>query len=81
MVVGHAVKEEGGVSGVGRFHLIPYGVPIVGPCRSDGAGGFGGGPAPCGAHALVTARVAGWRALWGVSVGVLGSLWRRSRPR
>ena len=46
MVVGHAVKEEGGVSGVGRFHLVPYGVPIVGPCRSDGAGGYGGGPAP-----------------------------------
>ena len=46
MVVGHVVKEEGGVSGVGHFHLVPYGVPIVGPCRSDGAGGYGGGPAP-----------------------------------
>ena len=46
MVVGHAVNEEGGVSGVGRFHLVPYGVPIVGPCPSDGAGGYGGGPAP-----------------------------------
>ena len=34
VVVGHAVKEEGGVSGVGRFHLVPYGVPIVGPCRA-----------------------------------------------
>ena len=33
MVVGHAVKEEGGVSGVGRFHFVPYGVPIVGPCH------------------------------------------------
>ena len=34
------------MSGVGRFHLVPYGVPIVGPCRSDGAGGYEGGPAP-----------------------------------
>ena len=34
------------MSGVGRFHLVPYGVPIVGPCRSDGAGGYGGAPAP-----------------------------------
>ena len=32
--------------GVGRFHLVPYGVPIVGPCRMDGASGYGGGPAP-----------------------------------
>ena len=31
VVVGHAVKEEGGVAGVGRFHLLPYGIPIVGP--------------------------------------------------
>ena len=46
VVVGHAVKDEGGVSGVGRFHLVPYGIPIVGPCRSGGAGGYGGGPAP-----------------------------------
>ena len=46
VVVGHPVKEEGGVSGVGRFHLVSYGIPIVGPCRSDGAGGYGGGPAP-----------------------------------
>ena len=46
VVVGHAVKEEGCVSGVGRFHHVPYGVPIVGPCRSVGAGGYGGGPAP-----------------------------------
>ena len=34
------------MSGVGRFYLVPNGVPIVGPCRSDGAGGYGGGPAP-----------------------------------
>ena len=46
VVVGHAVKEEGGSSGVGRFHHVPYGVPIVGPCRLDGAGGYGSGPAP-----------------------------------
>ena len=32
--------------GVGRFHLVPYGVPIVGPCRLDGASGYGGRPAP-----------------------------------
>ena len=54
MVVGHAVKEKGGVSGVGRFHLVPYGVPIVGPCRSVCPGGYGGGPAhvcrPCLGH-------------------------------
>ena len=31
---------------VGRFHLVPYGVHIVGPCRLDGASGYGGGPAP-----------------------------------
>ena len=65
VVVGHVVKEEGGVSGVGRFHLVPYGVPIVGPCRPDGASGYGGGPAPCAAHALVTAPLAGWRAVVG----------------
>ena len=46
VVVGHAVKEQGGVSGVGRFHLVPYGVFRVGLCRPDGAGGDGGGPAP-----------------------------------
>ena len=46
LVVGHAVREEGGVSAVGRFHLVLYGVPIVGPCRPNGAGGYGGGPAP-----------------------------------
>ena len=46
VVVGHAMKEEGAVSGVGRFHLVPYGVPIVGQCGPDGAGGYGGGPAP-----------------------------------
>ena len=51
VVVGHVVKEEGGVSGVGRFHLVPFGVPIVEPCRPDGASGYGGEPArvccPC----------------------------------
>ena len=46
VVVGHAVKEEGGVTGVGRFHLVPYGVLIVGSCRPDGAGGYGSGLAP-----------------------------------
>ena len=46
VVVGHAVKGEGGVSGVGRFHPVPYGFPIVGPCCSDGAGEYGAGPAP-----------------------------------
>ena len=42
VVVGHAVKQEGGVPGVGRFHLVPYGVPIVGPCLCW----YGGAPAP-----------------------------------
>ena len=65
MVVQHVVKEEGAVSGVGRFLLVPHGVPIVGPCRSEGAGGYGVGQPPCAAHALVTARVAGWRAVVG----------------
>ena len=46
VVVCHAVKEEGGASGVGRFHLVPYGISIVGPCRPDGASWYGGGPAP-----------------------------------
>ena len=34
------------MSDVGRFQLVPYGVPIVGPCRSDGAAGYGRGLAP-----------------------------------
>ena len=35
--------------GVGRFHLVSYGVLIVGPCRTDSASGYGRGPAPvCG---------------------------------
>ena len=46
MVVGHAVKEEGSVSDVGRFYHVLYGVPIAWPCRPDGAGGYGGGSAP-----------------------------------
>ena len=46
VVVGHAVKEEGGVPGVGRFHLVPYGVLIMGAWRADGPCGYGGGPAP-----------------------------------
>ena len=46
VVLVHVVKEEGGMSGVGRFHLVPYGVPIVGPCRPHGASWYGGGPAP-----------------------------------
>ena len=32
--------------GVGRFHLFPYVVPIMGPCRTDGSSGYGSGPAP-----------------------------------
>ena len=46
VLAGHAVREEGGVSGVGRLQLVSFGVPIVGPCRPDGSGGYGGGPAP-----------------------------------
>ena len=34
------------MSSVGRLHLVPYCVPIVGPRRPDGASGYGGGPAP-----------------------------------
>ena len=34
------------MSGIGRFHLVPYGVRILGPCRTDGASWYGGGPAP-----------------------------------
>ena len=44
--MGHAVKEKGGVPGVGSFHLVPYGISIMGPCRADGPCGYGGGPAP-----------------------------------
>ena len=44
--MGHAVKVEGGVPCVGRFHLVPYCVPIVRPCRADGPCGYGGGPTP-----------------------------------
>ena len=40
------------MSGVGRFHLVPYGVSLVGPCRTDGGSWYGGGPAPvcCPCH-------------------------------
>ena len=69
VVVGHAVKEERGVPGVGCFHLVPYGVPIMGPCPV----GMEVGQPPCAAHALVTARVAGWRAIVGC---VNGSAWK-----
>ena len=47
------------MSAVGRFHLIPYGVPIVGPCRTDGASGYGGGPAP-GCCPCLGDGVCGW---------------------
>ena len=37
--------------GAGTFHLVPYGVPIMEPCRTDASTGYGGGPAllccPC----------------------------------
>ena len=46
VVVGHAVREGGSVPGVGGFHLVPYGVPIMGACHADGACGYGGGQAP-----------------------------------
>ena len=46
VVVAHAMKEEGGVSGVGRYHLSPMASAYFGPCRPDGASGYGGGPAP-----------------------------------
>ena len=46
VVVGHAVGEEECVPGVGCLHLVPYGVPVMGPRRTDGPSGYGGGPAP-----------------------------------
>ena len=55
------------------FYLVLYGVSIVGPCRADGLCGYGGGPAPCAAHALLTARVAGSR---GVEGCVRWSAWK-----
>ena len=39
------------------------------------------GQPPCAAHALVTARVVGWRAVWDLLGGVPRSLWRRSAPQ
>ena len=65
VVVVHAVREEGGVPGVGCFDLVPYGLPINGPCRTDGPSGEEVGQPPGATHALVTARVAGWRAVVG----------------
>ena len=46
VVVGHAVKEGCAVSGAGCLHLVHPGVLIMGPCRTDGTSGYGGGPAP-----------------------------------
>ena len=46
LVVGHAVGEERAVLGVGCLHLVPYGPSTLGPCRTDGLGGCGGGLAP-----------------------------------
>ena len=46
MVVGHAVEKVRGVPGVGCPHLVPYGVPVTGPRRTDGLTGYGGWPAP-----------------------------------
>ena len=65
VVVGYAVKAEGSVPGVGCFQLFPYGVPINGPCCADGPCGYGVGQPLCAAHPLVTALVAGWRAVVG----------------
>ena len=63
--MGHAVKEEGGVPGVGRFHLVPYGVPEWGHAARMARVGMEVGQPPCAASALVTARVTGWRAVVG----------------
>ena len=46
LVVGHVVKEECAVPIVGCLYLVAYGVLIMGPCRTDGPSGYGGGPAP-----------------------------------
>ena len=65
LVVGHAEKGWGGAPGVGRFHLVPYVVPIMGRCRTDGPCGYGGGPAPVCCPCLLTARVAPSRVVVG----------------
>ena len=44
--VGHAAREEQNVSGVGCLHVVPYGVFIMGPCRTDCSGVYGGEPTP-----------------------------------
>ena len=46
VVVRHVVEQERGVFGVGCLHLVPYGVTIMEPCRTDGSGAYGAGPAP-----------------------------------
>ena len=51
------------MSGVGRFHLVPYGIPIGGHVARMARVGMEVGQPPYAAHALVTARVAGWRAV------------------
>ena len=67
--------------GVGRFHLVPYGVPIVGPCRTDGRSGYRGRPAPL-CYPCLGDGACGWlEGGGGVCQVECGSLWRRSRPR
>ena len=44
--MGHAVREECGVPGVGRLYLVPHGISILAPCRTDGLSGYGGGQPP-----------------------------------
>ena len=51
VVMGHAVQKERIVFSVCCFHLVPYGVSVVGPPCADGSGRYGGGPShvrrPC----------------------------------
>ena len=65
VVVGHAVQEECGVSGVGCLYLVPYGISIVGHATQMARVGMEMGQPPYAAHALVTAHVARWRAVGG----------------
>ena len=57
--MGHVVEEECGVPGGGCLHLVPYGVPVMGPRRTDGPSGYGGGPAPVCCPCLADS-VRGW---------------------
>ena len=71
--MGRPVEEGRGVSVVGRLQLVSYGVSLMGPCRTDGSGGYGGAPAPLCRLCLGDGASGGWRA----EVGCVGwSAWK-----